>query len=218
MIDRKALWISLLLVFAMIAADFWRLSLLPDWHHMPVNGPGDGHTINGLFVFRVPCALLFMMFMFFARKWFISGPEESVGAWRRWSGTMTVFSAVMMALAQAFMLARSLGTLQSIDRLTLSHIVFAATGIFMMVVGNMMPKMPFLTARFRPFRLDPWQWNRHLRFGGKLTVVVGLFFAVGMPLLSVKMILPASIGLALTMIAVNLWHHTKVKRERSVLP
>jgi len=218
MIDRKALWISLLLVFAMIAADFWRLSLLPDWRHMPVNGPGDSHTINGLFVFRVPLILLFMMFFFFARKWFVSGPEESVEPWRRWGGLMVVFNAVMMALLQAFVLARSLGALQSIDRLTLSHVVFVAAGVFMMVFGNALPKMPWLSARFRPFQLDHWQWNQHLRFGGKLTVVIGLFFAVGMPLLPVKMVLPASISLALTTIAVNHWHRAKVKREPSPLP
>ncbi len=41
MINRKAFWISLLVLFVMIAADFWRLSLLPDWRHVPVEGPGS---------------------------------------------------------------------------------------------------------------------------------------------------------------------------------
>jgi len=39
MIDRKTLWILLLLCLAMTAAAVWRLSLLPDWHHMPFSPP-----------------------------------------------------------------------------------------------------------------------------------------------------------------------------------
>jgi hypothetical protein len=97
-----------------------------------------------------------------------------------------------------------------------SHVVFVATGIFLMAVGNMLPKMPWLTARFRP--LDPWQWNQHLRFAGKLTVVIGLFLAVGMPLLPITMGLPVSIGLAITTITVSFWHRAKVRREPSPQP
>jgi hypothetical protein len=41
MIDRKALWISLLLVVAMVVASLWRLSLLPDWRHVPLDGAAN---------------------------------------------------------------------------------------------------------------------------------------------------------------------------------
>lgn len=213
MVDRKALWISLLLVFAMIAANFWRLSLLPDWHQVPADGPGSSRTIPVLRLFVPPLTALFMMGFFFARKWLRSGPEEAVQTWRRYNGLSVVFMTGMMTLAQSFLLARSLGALQSVDRPTMSHFVFVAMGIFMMVIGNMLPKMPWLSGRFRP--LDPWQWNRHLRFAGRLTVVIGLFFAVGMPLLPFRMILPASIGLSLMTMGVSLWHRAKVKREPS---
>jgi hypothetical protein len=153
------------------------------------------------------------MGMLFVRKWLTSGPEDAMQPWQRYNGLTLVFSAGVTALAQAFLLARSLGILKSVDRVTVSHVVFVATGIFVMVVGNMLPKMPWLTARFRP--LDPWQWNRHLRFTGRLTVVTGLFVAVGMPQLPIKMILPVSIGLALTTVAVAFWHRAKVRYEPS---
>ena len=157
-----------------------------------------------------------MMGLLFVRKWLRSGPEEALQPWRLYHGTTLLFGAGVMALAQAFTIARSLGALQSVDRLTFSRAIFVAAGIFMMVAGNMLPKMPWLTARFRP--LDPWQWNQHLRFAGKLTVVLGLFFAVGMPLLPIKMALPVSIGVALTTMAVGFWHRARVRRDPSPQP
>ena len=79
-----------------------------------------------------------------------------------------------------------------------------------------MPKMPWLTARFRP--LDPWQWNQHLRFAGKLTFVLGLFFAVGMPLLPFNMVVPVAIGLSIATGAASFWHRAKVRRGPSPQP
>jgi len=216
MIDRKALWISLLVLTAMIAADFWRLSLLPDWHYFPAEGPGNSQTVPVFMLFVPALALLFTMGLLLTRKWLTSGPEEAVQPWRRWFGLMLLFSTAIAASAEAFNLARSMGALQSINRLTLAHGVMVVGGIFMMFVGNLLSKMPFLTARFRP--LDPWQWNRHLRFAAKVVVVFGLFLAVGFPLLPLKLVRPAALGLALTVLAVNYWHRAKVKRESSPQP
>lgn len=218
MIDRKSLWISLLVLSAMVAADFWRLSLLPDWNHVPAEGPGNSYTLPVFMLFVPALALLFTMGVLFARKWFRSGPEEAVQPWRRWHGLVLLFNTVITASAQAFMLARSLGALQSVDRLTLSHVISVVTGIFMMLVGNMVPKLPRLSARFRHAQLDPWQWNRHLRFAGKLMVVFGLLIAVGMPLLPLEMVRPVTLGLTLAFIAVSYWHRAKVKREPSPQP
>lgn len=215
MIDRKALWISLFLVCAMIAAILWRLSLLPDWHHVPADGPGGSRTIPVFMIFAGPLAVLFSVAVLYVRKWLRSGPEEAMQHWRRSNGLILMFNAVMMALMQAFILARSLGALQSVDRLAVSHAAFLVSGIFLMVAGNALPKAPWLSMRFRP--LDPWQWNRHLRFGGKLMVGMGLFMAVGMPLLPEKMVPPVTIGLMLTMLAAGFWHRAWVKREPSPL-
>ena len=216
MINRRALWISLLVLITMIAADVWRLSLLPDWHHIPAEGPGNSHTIPVLMFFAPALGLLFTMGLLFARTWLRSGPEEAVQPWRRYYGRALLFNAAILAAAEAFNLARSLGALQSVNRLTLSHGIMVVGGIFMMLAGNMLPKMPFLSQRFRP--LDQWQWNRHLRFAGKITVVLGLFIAVVMPLLPIKMVLPAMLGLALPVIAVNYWHRAKLRREPSPQP
>jgi len=215
MINRRALWISLFVLIAMIAADFWRLSLLPDWHHVPAEGPGNSHTIPAFLLFVPVLGLLFTMGFLFARKWLRSGPEEAMQPWRRYYGLALMFNTAIMASAEAFNLARSLGALQSVNRITLAHVIFVVAGIFMMLVGNMLPKMPWLSARFRSAQLDPWQWNRHLRFGGKITVVSGLFMAVGLPLLPVKMALHAILGLTLAIMVVNYWHRAKVKREPS---
>jgi len=218
MVNRRALWISLPVLFAMVAADLWRLSLLPDWRHVPAEGSGNSPAMPVLLLFAPALALLFGIGVLFARKWFRSGSEEALQAWGRWNGLILLFNTVIAALMQAFVLARSLGALQSIDRLTLSHGLTVVVGIFMMLVGNMAPKLPRLTARFRSAQLDPWQWNRHLRFGGKLMVVFGLIIAVGMPLLPPEMASPAMLCLAMACLAVNYWHRAKVKRDPSPQP
>ena len=85
MIDRNALWISVLLVFAMVAASLWRLSLLPDWHHVPLDGPGSSRTIPVLRMLIDPLAVLFVMGMLFARKWLSAAAfvEETLNLSRR---------------------------------------------------------------------------------------------------------------------------------------
>lgn len=216
MINRKALWISILVLFAMIAANLWRLSLLPDWRHVPVEGPGSSLTIPVLGFFSPVLALLFTIGVLFSRKWLRSGTEEAVRPWRNWYGLLLLFNTAMAASAQAFNLARSLGGLQFVDRLTLAHVIFVAVGLFMMMIGNNLPKMPRLTARFGP--LDPWQWNQHKRFAGKLAVILGLFFAVGMPQLPIKMVFPVAISLALTIVAASSWHRAKVRGLSSPRP
>jgi hypothetical protein len=153
------------------------------------------------------------MGVIFSRKWLRSGTEEAVRPWRRWYGQMLLFNTVVIALAQAFNLARSLGALQSVNRLTLAHGIVVVTGIFMMLAGNMLPKMPWLSARFRPFRLDPWQWNRQMRFVGKLMVGMGLFLTLVLLLLPQRMAFPALAGTWLIAMIASLWHRAKVKRE-----
>ena len=152
MINRKALWISILLVMAMIAAALWRLSLLPDWHHMPFEGPGS-RLMPPFVLFVPPLAVLFMIALIFAANWKFgpeqTSPKEAVQSWWRYQSLALVFVAGMAALAQAFNIAHSLGTLQSIDRLTFAHVIFVLCGIFMMMFGNSLPKWPWLAERFR---------------------------------------------------------------------
>jgi len=215
MINRKALWISILLVVAMIAAALWRLSLLPDWHHMPFEGPGS-RMIPTFVLFVPPMGVLFVIVFLFVRKWLRPVPDEAKQPWRLYNGMMLLFVAGVGTLAQAFNIAHSLGALQSVDRPTFAHVIFVATGIAMMVVANILPKMPWLKTRFRP--LDPWQWNQYQRFAGKLMFVVGLFLAVGTPLLPIKIAFPVFFGVMLTIMALALWYRVKVRREPSPQP
>ena len=218
MIDRKALQIFGLIILAMVAASFWRLSQLPDWHHMPVAGPADSHTVNGFMLFVSPASLLIFMAVLFARKWFATGPEENVRPWRKWSGLMLLSWATIIALMQAFIIARSLGFVRGLDRWTVAHVFNALMGIIIMVLGNTMPKLPWLSVRFRPLQLDPWQWNRQLRFMGRLLVGIGAFIAIGGFLLPKGSFLPFLVSLWLATFVVGIWHRARVRREPSPRP
>ena len=220
MINRKALWITILLVLAMIAANIWRISLLPDWRHVPAVVAGNIRIIPVFWTFLPPLLVLFMMALILALNWKFgpeqTSPKEAVQSWWRRQSLALVFVAGMAALGQAFSTVHSLGALQSVDPPTFSHFGSAAAGIFMMAFGNMLPKMPWLTERFRP--LDPWQWNQHRRFQGRLIFLFGLFIAVGAPLLPAKIAAPAVLGLSLAVMATSLWHRAKVRREPSPQP
>lgn len=210
MIDRKALWISLLVLAAMIVADLWRLSLLPDWHHFPANGPGS-HAIPAVMLFTPVLAILFTLGLIFTRRWLRSGSVDAVQSWGRWYGHMLLFNTAAAACAQTFTLARSLGALRSVNPLTFLHFYMVATGVFLILVGNMLPKMPWLLARSHP--LDPWQWKRHLRFGGRIMVGFGVFIALAMPLLPVQTVVPVMLGMAITILAANYWYRARVRRQ-----
>lgn len=216
--DRKAFWISGLLLLAMTGATFWRLSLLPDWHHIPADGPASERTISLFWLFWVPCGLLFTMAMLPVRRWLVSGSPEAMQAWRRYRGGFLIFYSAILSLMQAFILARSLGLAAEMDRLAAARFFLFVAGIAIMVLGNALPKMPFLTARLRFFRLDPWQWNRQLRFTGKLMVGMGLFLAIGLQLLPLTLWRPAIHGVFVAYLAALLWHRAMVKRQPSALP
>jgi hypothetical protein len=169
-------------------------------------------------IFWGPFALLLMMLFIFVRRWFVSGPKESEQSWRRWSTLILIAYAAIVVLMQAFITARSLGFGQAIDRLAVAHTAQVAVGILMVLMGNALPKMPWLSARFRPFRLDPWQWNRQMRFVGKLMVGLGLVFALVPLLLPPRMAFPSLAGTWLVAMAASFWHRAKVKRESSPQP
>ena len=217
MIDRKALWIAAMIFLAMIAATVWRLSLLPDWTHFPLNGPGDPRNRDSFWLFVSPACLLFVAACLFARKWFATGPEENVQPWRKWSGMMLLPYTVIIALMQAFVIARSLGFAAGLDRIMVVHGMLVLMGILLMVLGNATPKLPWLAVRFRPMQLDPWQWNRQLRFMGRLLVGIGAFIAIGGVLLPVWTFFPVLVCLWFATLAAGIWHRIKLRREPSPL-
>jgi hypothetical protein len=151
--------------------------------------------------------------MLFARKWFISGPEPSLQRWRRWSSGMLMGFAALAALTQVFILARSFSVFSDAGTGTLVNALMVLTGVLLMGLGNLLPKLPWLSVRFRPFRLDPWQSNRQLRLMGKLLVAMGLFIALVCPWLPHRMMLPALMAVWLAAMAASIGHRIKLRRE-----
>jgi len=116
-------------------------------------------------------------------------------------------------------LARSLGLALPMERPAMGRLVLALLGIFLMVMGNAMPKLPGLSLlRFRKLQLDAWQQNRHHRFIGKIFVAMGAFvvgLAAFQPLLATSTMFYIVHGMVVLMMAAILWHYAKVKREPS---
>lgn len=207
MIDRKSLRIYGLILFAMVAATLWRLSLFPDWRHIPSGSQG---SISGLILFATPAVLLFMMVVPFL-QW-LTMPRETLPAWRRWSGKWIVSWSVVFALMQAFLLARSLGLVSPPSGVGTGRLGLVMIGLFLMMTGNAVPKTPSVPPR-ASFELDPWRQNRLLLFVGKLLFGLGLAFALGGVLLPLEYWRPIFIGLMLTAFAAGIWYGIKLRRE-----
>ena len=218
MIDRKALWIALAIGFAMAAALAWRLSLLPDWHRMPLGG-SDGKTTDGLKLFLGPGSVILVTLVLYFRKFIVTGSEETLQSWRRWSNRFAIANSVIIGVFFAFLLARSLGQAMPLEPPAMSRALLALMGVFFMVMGNALPKLTGLSQlRLRRLQLDPWQQNRHYRFIGKVIVAMGVLvvgLAVFQPLLATSMMSHIVHGSLVLMVAAILWHYAKVKREPS---
>jgi hypothetical protein len=217
MIDRKALWVSGLLVIAMTAAGLWRFSLLQDWRHLPIGLPDEHRSVSGLVLFIEPAALLLVIATPYLRKWASRAPEETQQVWRRWSSRLILLFGPIIALGQAFLVTRSLGLFSEADSRPVAKAMMVLSGLLLVVIGNALPKMPWLSSRIRPLRLDPWQWNRQLRFVGRLTVAFGLFAALVCPFLPPETIRPAILTLWLAAMTANIAYRIKVRREPSPL-
>ena len=212
MIERKALWIFIAVILAMTGATIWQLSLLPDWRHMPLGGPGSHNTVSGLVLFAAPASLLFFMVSPFI-QW-LALPKETLPSLRRWSGKWIVSMSVFMALLQAFVLTRSLG-LVSPSNLGMARGGSVMIGIMFMIIGNIAPKMPVPPQR-NSFQPDSWKVSRMLRFGGKLFVGLGLAFVLGGILFPLEYWESVFGSLMLTALAAGIWYSIKLRHERSL--
>jgi hypothetical protein len=212
MIDRKALWIFIAIFLAMTGASVWQLSLLPDWRHIPLGGPGSHNTVSGLILFAAPASLLLFMVSPFI-QW-LALPKESLPSLRRWSGRWIVSTSVFMALLQAFVLTRSLG-LVSPSNLGVARGGSVMIGVMFLIFGNIAPKVPVPPQR-NSFQLDSWKVSRMLRFGGKLFVGLGLAFVLGGILFPLEYWESVFGSLMLTALAAGVWYSIKLRHERSL--
>jgi hypothetical protein len=212
MIDRKALWIFIAVFLAMIGATIWQLSLLPDWRHVPLGGPGSHTTISGLVLFAVPASLLLFWVSPFI-QW-VASPKETLPSLRRWSGKWIVSTSVFMAVLQAFVLTRSLG-LVSPSNLGMARGGSVMIGVMFIIFGNIVPKVPVPPQR-NSFQLDSWKTSRMLRFVGKLFVGLGLAFVLGGILFPLEYWESVFGSLMLTALAAGIWYGIKLRHERSL--
>jgi hypothetical protein len=207
MIDRKALWIFIAVILAMTGATMWQLSLLPDWRHMPLGGPGSHNTVNGLVLFAAPVSLLLFMVSPFI-QW-LALPKETLPSLRRWGGKWIVSMSVLMALLQAFILMRSRG-LVSPSNLDVARGGSMMIGIMFIIIGNITPKMPVPPQR-NSLQPDPWMVSRRLRFGGKLFVGVGLVFVLGGIVLPIEYWEPVFGSVMLTALAAGICYSIRLR-------
>jgi hypothetical protein len=214
MIDRNAFRISGLFLLIMVAATVWRLSLLPDWRHMPVGG---GHAITGLVLFAAPLSLLITMVVPYLPKLLMSDVGDSKQAWGRWNGRWIVSQGAIIVVLQAFILTRSLGALP-LPAEMIARGTVALMGLMFMTMGNIIPKAPSMPAGADPRALNPWQQSRQMRLIGKLLFGLGLLLAVSGILLPPQLWRPAFLCLGLAAFAVAIWYTVKLRREPARLP
>ncbi len=214
MIDRKAVWLSGTFFLAMIAAAFWRLSLLTDWARVPASHAPDTYYFSGMVLFIIPACLLFVVSMMYVRQWLRSNGTDDVRPWRRWYANMLVPYALICAALQLVVIARSVGAAETLDEPTVVRFFFVLLSVLLIWVGNHMPKLPPLPWRIPLLRLAPWQEARHLRFVGKNTIVFGVG-VIAIQFLPMMFIAPAILGLAVVCFAASIWHMVKLRHEPS---
>jgi len=219
MIDRKTLWILWLFIAATAAAAIWRLSLLPDWTQVPFPAGRDGpHTEHGLWLFVTPLCILLMLALAWGTQRLVSGPDAAMQAHQRNSKLVLLGTGVIATLMQGFVIGRSLGYGNGVDGDVLSRGVIVLVAILIMIQGNSMPKLPWISSRFPAFDLDPWQQVRSRRFAGRMSIAFGLAMIAAALLLPVSIVPFLVMALALSYLGVIVWHALKVKREPSPAP
>jgi hypothetical protein len=215
MIDRKTLGILILLVLAMTAAAVWRLSQLPDWTQVTFPGPHGPHTKPGLILFFIPACGLFMIAVAFGSKWLVSGPDEAIEAHQRRNRLMLVGTGVILAVAQTFMISRSFWLALDVDADLLARGTIMVSAILMMMQGNNMPKLPWISSRFPALQLDPWQQARARRFAGRLSIAYGLTMIAAAASLPVMVIVVGVLCFSPIYVGVIVWYGFRLRREPS---
>ena len=210
MIDRKALWLSGLIVVAMIAAALWRLSLFPEGQ-VAAGARGAPGAASGLVLFAAPATLLFLIALAFVLRW--SEPEEARPAWRRWNGKWIVAWAALFALIQALVLAGSLGFTPE-SPLAMARAGLVVIGVILMTTANFLPKAP-LSQRDAPLTGDLWKQNRFVRLVGRVLTGVGLVFVLGGMLAPPDLWEPIFGCVLLAAPAALFWYSIKLGREPS---
>jgi hypothetical protein len=217
MIDRKVLGCLILLCLAMTVAAVWRLSLLADWTQLPIVTPRGPGTRNSLVLFVPPLSLLFMIAIGLVMNWLFYGPDDAIQVRQRRSRLMLMGTGVMTALAQAFVISRSLNHGLGLDPQAVARVMVGVSGILTMIYGNVAPKLPRVLKRFAALNLDPWQSARSRRLAGWMTVALGLAMINAAIVLPMRAMAPTILVLCAVYYGVFIWHFSRLKREPSPL-
>jgi hypothetical protein len=219
MIDRKTLWFLILLILAMTAAAIWRLSLLPDWTQVTFIGDdGRPHTKSGLFLFLGPLSLLFAAMLVLATRRLVTGSDEAIRAYQRSNRLVLWGTGVASALMQAFMIGRSLGLGINLSGETLARFVIGSTSVLIIMHGNNLPKLPWISSRFAAFQLDPWQSARLKRFSAWMSIAYGLGMIAATVLVPMRVLPPLVLVLCPVYLGAIIWNALRLKREPSPMP
>jgi hypothetical protein len=211
MIDRKAYWISGVLVVAMLTATIWRIALLPDWTQIPSFGSG---RIAVLLLFCAPLCVIYVVGQLAFTGWISKGSKDVKQSWMRWGSSSLIAYSLICTALQFVVLARSLGMAKTLNPETIVRTVFVLVGALLVVMGNQIPKLPWLEARIGILRLDSTQGAKCLRFGGWVVVVMGIGVAIGGSLLPLQLITLFFLSLFLGGLATTILLRTQLKRKQ----
>jgi hypothetical protein len=130
-----------------------------------------------------------------------------------WIATGVVFGALMMGIPLALTLARSFGVVDDPDLGRRSTGVL--TGVFLMMLGNVMPKtLPPLSS----MACDGARVQAFQRFAGWTWVLCGLGSAIGWLALSIDVAETATMVLVVTAMVVTIGQILRLRRPRKEQP
>ena len=215
MINRKAIWITIVFVIVMVAAAVWRLSLLSDWTLFTYTGVSTTRHHNywtGLF--QPPSWVLLFMGILVVSGLNKRGPKEKVHAWKNWYSFLLISFGVIVSAIQFLTIARSLRVTTALDPIAVDRAEIALLGLLIIVTGNQLPKLPWLQSCIALLQLTPVQGENYLRVRGRLTVVTGIAVVVSASLMPVKLVPAVIIAVAFGCIGISIICRAKLKRQQ----
>lgn len=134
------------------------------------------------------------------------GRPEAVQSLRSFSATLLLAMGTITALMQGIILGRSLGLALPYEAIARSF--FVVLGLLLVLFGNRLPKLPWVTSKAAC--LDDAGLQKLRRLNGLWMVLLGLVFALAGLLLQplrlvVWLVLPLTLGGVAAIIAYSFW-------------
>ena len=214
MIDRKTFWTAMAFVALMLAAAVWRMSLLPDWTQLPRQDLQGAALppVNSVWLLVSPGAVLFVMATLAWRTRTARNAGDALRPWAKWVDFFLVPYSLILALMQAFIIARSLGLLTGMNVELFVRGGFVALGVLTMVMNNALPKLPWLGSRIAILDMDPDRGARLTRLRAWLGFSIGLVAVLGGLFLPLKDVPPIIFSLAIAGVIVKLFFRFSARR------